>query len=52
VIKGWDEGLLGLKVGSIRQLIIPTDLAYGAAGSGTVPPNATIVFDVEVLSVT
>ena len=52
VIKGWDEGLLGLKVGSIRQLIIPTILAYGAAGSGIIPPNATIVFDVEVLSVT
>jgi peptidylprolyl isomerase len=52
VIKGWDEGLVGLKQGGRYELIIPSSLAYGKAGSGsTIPPNATLVFDVDLLSV-
>ena len=51
VIKGWDEGLLGMKVGGIRQLVVPPELGYGAAGSsGVIPPNAILVFRVEVVS--
>ena len=52
VIKGWDEGLLGRRPGDRLQLIIPAPLAYGATGQGSIPANATLVFDIEVVSVT
>ena len=52
VIPGWDQGLVGMQVGGTRTLVIPPDLAYGAQGVGPIPPNATLTFEVTLLSIT
>lgn len=51
VIKGWDEGLLGMKPGGKRKLVVPSDLAYGPEGRAGIPPNSTLVFEIELLEI-
>lgn len=52
VIKGWDQGVVGMKIGESRRLIIPADLAYGDSGAGgVIPPGATLVFDIDLVAV-
>lgn len=51
VIKGWDEGVVGMKVGGERKLTIPPDLAYGDQSVGSIPPNSTLIFDVSLVAI-
>ena len=53
VIQGWDQGVLGMKIGEKRKLIIPSELGYGVVGRGdSIPPNATLIFEIELLDIT
>lgn len=51
VIEGWDEGMLGMQVGGVRILTIPPDMAYGDKDLGSIPPNSTLIFEVELLEI-
>ncbi|PJZ79019.1 FKBP-type peptidyl-prolyl cis-trans isomerase [Leptospira neocaledonica] len=51
VIRGWDKGVQGMKEGGIRKLTIPPEMGYGSSGAGTIPPNSTLIFEVELLKV-
>ncbi|EMK01969.1 FKBP-type peptidyl-prolyl cis-trans isomerase [Leptospira sp. WS58.C1] len=51
VIRGWDKGVQGMKEGGIRKLTIPPEMGYGSSGAGTIPPNSTLIFEVELIKV-
>ena len=51
VIAGWDQGLVGMKVGGVRRLVVPPSLGYGSSRQGPIPPNTSLVFEVELLEV-
>jgi len=51
VIDGWDEGVIGMHVGGLRRLVLPSHLAYGSRGVGPIPPNSPLVFEIEVLAI-
>ena len=52
VIKGWDQGVAGMRVGGKRRVRIPAELAYGSRGQGSIPPNTPLMFDIELLAIT